>query len=77
MLICVQVIKWPGQEESSGESKVSLTISVSIQKLTMEQIPTKIAYRKGKAYVFGAEVQDDMLDEETQVISWFKVRHSM
>jgi hypothetical protein len=70
------VIKWPGQEESSGESKVSLTISESIQKLKMEQIPTKVAYRKGTACGFGAEVQDDMLDEETEIISWFKVRHS-
>ncbi|PVF96878.1 hypothetical protein CPB86DRAFT_786515 [Serendipita vermifera] len=51
------VIKWPGQPESSGDSK----------------IPTIIAYQNGKAQAFGAEAREFMDDEDYEMASWFKL----
>ncbi|KAG8831627.1 hypothetical protein FRC17_002854 [Serendipita sp. 399] len=52
------VIKWPGQPEASGDSKIS----------------TIIAYQGGEAKYFGAEARDYLDDEEYQIAHWFKLR---
>ncbi|PVF96877.1 hypothetical protein CPB86DRAFT_826887 [Serendipita vermifera] len=52
------VIKWPGQPESSGDSK----------------IPTIIAYQNGKAQAFGAEARGYIDDDDYEMASWFKVK---
>ncbi|PVF96862.1 hypothetical protein CPB86DRAFT_786494 [Serendipita vermifera] len=52
------VIKWPGQPESSGDSK----------------IPTIVAYKNGIRYACGAEAKDYKDDEEYEIASWFKLQ---
>ncbi|KAG8753939.1 hypothetical protein FRC14_005519 [Serendipita sp. 396] len=52
------VIKWPGQPEASGDSK----------------IPTIIAYQDGEAKYFGAEAREFLEDEDYEIARWFKPR---
>ncbi|KAG8813936.1 hypothetical protein FRC17_001372 [Serendipita sp. 399] len=52
------VIKWPGQPEASGDSK----------------IPTIIAYQDEEAKYFGAEAREFVDDEEYETARWFKLR---
>ncbi|KAG8865486.1 hypothetical protein FRC20_009778 [Serendipita sp. 405] len=51
------VMKWPGQPEASGETK----------------IPTIIAYQDGEAKYFGAEARDLLEDDEYEIARWFKL----
>ncbi|KAG8840794.1 hypothetical protein FRC20_005416, partial [Serendipita sp. 405] len=50
------VVKWPGQPEASGDSK----------------IPTIVAYQGGEAKFFGAEARECLDDEDYEVARWFK-----
>ncbi|KAG8777654.1 hypothetical protein FRC15_011216 [Serendipita sp. 397] len=51
------VVKWPGQPEASGDSK----------------IPTIVAYQGGEAKFFGAEAREYLDDEDFEVARWFKL----
>ncbi|PVF96876.1 hypothetical protein CPB86DRAFT_735972 [Serendipita vermifera] len=51
------VVRWPGQPESSGDSK----------------IPTIIAYQNGEAQAFGAEAREYMDDDDYEIALWFKL----
>ncbi|KAG9049918.1 hypothetical protein FS842_011453, partial [Serendipita sp. 407] len=52
------VVKWPGQPEASGDSK----------------IPTIIAYQGSEPKFFGAEAREYIDDEEYEIARWFKLR---
>ncbi|KAG8821142.1 hypothetical protein FRC17_009911, partial [Serendipita sp. 399] len=51
------VVKWPGQPEASGDSK----------------IPTIVAYQGGEAKEFGAEAREHLDNDEYEIARWFKL----
>jgi hypothetical protein len=71
----VQVTRWPGQENSTGDAKVSdILVSDLISNSLSSQIPTLVAYQNRSAKFFGVEAAECLGDEDYEVAQWFKVR---